>query len=319
MTGTSIAVLDDYQRVAAGCADWSTLDADVRFFEAPIAPDDIGRVLAGFDVIVAMRERTGFPAAAFSELPDLRLLVTTGMRNDAIDLAAAARAGVVVCGTPSPGHATAELTFALILALGRGLVGEVESMRRGGWQVGLGEDVRGATLGLIGLGRLGSQVAGFARAFSMNVVAWSENLTAERAEATGVQRVSFDALLTGSDFVSIHLRLSDRTEGLIGAREFEAMKPSAYLVNTSRGPIVDSTALLAAVKQGHIAGAAIDVYDTEPLASDHPLRSEPRIITTPHIGYVTRPTYRIFYEAAVEDIVAWQAGAPVRVLAEPAG
>lgn len=310
-----VAVLDDYQRVAAGLADWDGLDADVTFFHDTLT-DRAALVerLAGCNAIVGMRERTPFPGDLLESLPDLQLLITTGMRNASFDVAAAAELGITVCGTESPGHATAELTFALIQALARRLIGEVESVRSGGWQVELGSDLRGATLGLIGLGRLGSQVARFGRAFGMQVIAWSENLTAERAEEVGVTLVGHDDLLARADFVSIHLRLSERTRRLIGADQLSLMKRSAYLINTSRSAIVDSGALLAAVRTGRIAGAALDVFDTEPLTLDDPLRGEPRIITTPHIGYVTRQTYEVFYPQAVEAIAAWQAGAPIRVI-----
>jgi phosphoglycerate dehydrogenase-like enzyme len=310
-----IAVLDDYQGAASGCADWGSLHSQVEFFSDHLTDHRaLVERLAGFEVVVAMRERTPFRRELLTELPDLRLLVTTGMRNAAIDVGAATELGITVCGTPSPGHATAELTFALILALSRGLIDQVSSMRSGGWQAKIGRDVRGTTLGLIGLGRLGSQVAGFARAFSMDVISWSENLTDERAAEVGVRRVDRDTLFSASDIVSIHLRLSDRSRGLIGADELAAMKPTAYLINTSRGPIVDTDALLAAVRSGSIAGAAVDVYETEPAPADHPFRTEPRILATPHIGYVTEQTYRIFYEAVVEDIAGWLAGTPVRVL-----
>lgn len=314
MARHSIAVLDDYQGVAAGCADWSVLDADVTFHSDPMSEDRLVEILAGCDVVVAMRERTPFPADLLSRLPDLRLLVTTGMRNAAIDLDGARDAGITVVGTPSPGHATAELTFALTLALARGLFDELDSVRSGGWQTGLGSDVRDATLGLVGLGRLGEHVAGFARAFGMDVIAWSENLTASRAAEVGVRPVERDTLFGTSDFVSIHLRLSERSRGLIGPAELALMRSSAYLINTSRGPIVDETALLQAVRSGSIAGAALDVYDTEPLPADHPFRAEPRILATPHIGYVTRQTYEVFFASVVEDIVAWSAGTPIRVL-----
>jgi phosphoglycerate dehydrogenase-like enzyme len=310
-----VAVLDDYQRVAAGCADWSSLAADVEFFNRHLGGEEaLVDALAGYDVIVAMRERTPFQRSLLERLPDLRLLITTGMRNAAIDISAANELGVTVCGTQSPGHATAELAFGLILALARGITTESESIRSGGWQAGLGRDLRGATLGVVGLGRVGAQVAAFGQAFGMTVIAWSANLTSERAAAVGVGSVSKDDLLAVSDFVSIHVRLSDRTRSLIGAAELAAMKSSAYLVNTSRGPIVDETALLAALRAKQIAGAALDVFDQEPLALDHPFRSEPKLLLTPHIGYVTRETYLIFYGQAVEDIAAWLSGDPVRTL-----
>lgn len=314
MTVLRVAVLDDYQRIAQSSAAWAQLEAEVVFVFEHVAGDALVELLVDFDVIVAMRERTPFPAQLLDQLPRLRLLVTTGMRNAAIDVAAASERGIVVCGTPSPGHATAELTFSLVLALARDLYGEISSVRSGGWQSGLGRDVRGATLGVIGLGRLGAQVAGFGKAFGMDVIAWSENLTEERAAEIGVRRVDKETLFSESDFVTIHLRLSDRSRGLIGDTELAAMRPTAYLVNTSRSPIVDTYALLAAVKAGVIAGAAVDVFDEEPLPMDHPIRSEPRILTTPHIGYVTRETYGIFYRAVVEDIAAWIRDEPVRVL-----
>jgi len=316
MSRAKVAVLDDYQEVAASCADWQSLDCDVTFFDRPFDNEaEAAAALRGFEVIVAMRERTRFGRELLAALPELRLLVTTGMRNAAIDLDAASESGVTVCGTRSPGHATAELAFALIQNLARGLTTEISSVRAGGWQVGLGRDLRDATLGVIGLGRLGSQVAGFGLAFGMEVIAWSENLTEEHAEGVGVQRVSQQQLLVSSDFVTIHLRLSERTRGLIGSAELGMMQPSAYIINTSRGEIVDEAALLAEVRSGGIAGAGVDVFADEPLPADHPFRAEPRILPTPHIGYVTRPTYDIFYGDAVEGIAAWLEGSPLRVLA----
>lgn len=315
MSPIKVAVLDDYQRVAQSLADWSTLDAEVEFFYEPLGDEgSVSAQLSEFEVIVAMRERTPFPRAQLAALPQLRLLVTTGMRNAAIDVEAAEELGVTVCGTPSPGHATAELTFSLLLALARNLYAEISSVRSGGWQAGLGRDLRGSTLGVIGLGRLGAQVAGFGQAFGMDVASWSENLTEERAAEIGVRKVDRDTLFSASDFITIHLRLSDRTRGLIGPAELASMKPTAYLVNTSRGPIVDTDALLAAVRSGELAGAAVDVHDEEPLPVDHPIRSEPKILATPHIGYVTRETYGIFYRAVVEDILGWQGDEPVRLL-----
>lgn len=315
MSNVTVAVLDDYQGVAADFGRWHEVDGDIVFFSDHLAdPDALVERLLPFTVIVAMRERTPFPAELLAALPNLRLLVTTGMRNAAIDLAAAAERGVIVAGTESPGHATAELTFGLVLALARGIVDEVDSVRAGNWQHGLGRDLRGATLGCIGLGRMGAQVAAMGKALGMEVVAWSQNLTPERAAEVGARQLRFEELLATSDFASIHLRLSDRTRGLIGARELALMQPGSYLVNTSRAPIVDTGALLDAVRSGVIAGAAIDVHDDEPLPPDHPIRNEPRILPTPHIGYVTRETYQVFYGQAVEDIVAWQTGTPVRVL-----
>jgi phosphoglycerate dehydrogenase-like enzyme len=311
-----IAVLDDYQQVAAGCADWERIpDAELTFFAGHL--DDLDAAaerLLGFDIIGIMRERTPFPAALLERLPNLGLLVTTGRHNAAVDVAAATALGITVCGTPSPGHPTAELAFGLILDLARGLTDQVVSVREGGWQVGLGRDLRGATLGLLGLGNLGSRVAGFGLAFGMQVFAWSENLTGERAAEVGVRAVSKKELFGGSDFVSIHLRLGPRTVGLVGAAELALMKPDAYLINTSRAAIVDEDAIVAALDDGRIAGAALDVFSEEPLPALHRLRSTPRLLTTPHIGYVTRETYGVFYSGMVEAILAFLAGEPVEVI-----
>jgi len=310
-----IAVLDDYQGVAGPLADWPTLEADVVFFHDHIADQErLLWELAGFDVVVLMRERTPFPRSTLEGLPELKLLVTTGASNASIDVTAARELGIVVSGTDSLPHPTGELTMALILALARGLVSQVGSVRAGGWQAGLGRDLLGSTLGVIGLGRLGSQVAKLGLAFGMEVLAWSQNLDAARATEIGVFPVSMEELLRRSDFVTIHLRLSDRTRGLIGPAELSSMKSEAYLVNTSRAPIVDEAALLDAVQDGVIAGAALDVYEQEPLRVDHPFRSEPRILATPHIGYVTRESYRVFFEGAVEAIEAWANGKPIRLL-----
>ncbi|WP_197321247.1 D-2-hydroxyacid dehydrogenase family protein [Saccharomonospora sp. NB11] len=310
-----IAILDDYQNVALSLADWDSLDAEIRVFTEHIADqDELVRALAGFDVVVAMRERTPFPAAVLSRLPDLRLLVSTGRRNASIDVAAARRQGVVVCGTGYLPHPTVELTWALILAASRHLPTEVQAMRNGGWQTTLGTGLHGRTLGLLGLGRLGSRVAKIGQAFGMRTIAWSQNLTAERAAEHDVTAVSKEELFATSDVLSVHLVLSDRTRGLVGATELASMKSTAVLVNTSRAPIVDTDALLAALRDNRIAGAALDVYDVEPLPGDHPLRSAPNVVLTPHIGFVTRETYEVFYRDAVEDIAAFQRGEPVRVL-----
>jgi phosphoglycerate dehydrogenase-like enzyme len=270
--------------------------------------------LAPFDAVVAMRERTPFGADLLARLPRLRLLVTTGMANASIDLEAAAARGVVVCGTgglPSP---AAELTWALILALLRHVPAEDARMRAGGWQATVGTELAGRTLGVIGLGRLGRRVALVGQAFEMPVIAWSQNLVGSEARALGVEPVSRDELLARSDIVTIHLRLSDRTRGLIGAAELARMRPTAVLVNTSRGPIVDEPALLAALHEGTIAGAGLDVYDIEPLPPGHPLRTAPNTVLTPHLGYVTSGTYARYYADAVEDIAAFARGAPIRVL-----
>ena len=314
-----IAVLDDYQRVAQRFADWSLLSAhEVTFFHEPLGePDAVARTLEPFDVVCAMRERTAFPAELFARLPNLRLLVTTGMRNAAVDMDAAARHGVTVTGTSVPGLSTAELTWGLILALVRRIPVEDRGMREGGWQTTVGIDLHGRTLGIVGLGRLGSAVARVGVAFGMRLVAWSQNLTAERAAEWGAALVTKDELFEAADVVTIHLVLSGRTRGLVGARELGLMKPTAFLVNTSRGPIVDEGALLAALESGSIAGAALDVYDREPLPADHPLRRAPNTVLTPHLGYVTEETYRAFYEQTVEDVEGFLAGTPVRVIVSP--
>jgi len=311
----AVAVLDDYQGVARACAPWDALDADVTFFHDHVeGAGPLGERLAPFDAVVAMRERTPFDAAVLDALPRLRLLVTTGMANASIDVAAAAARGIVVCGTGSLAEPPAELTWGLILALLRHIPAEDAAVRAGGWQTTVGTELAGRTLGVIGVGRLGTRVAAVGRAFAMDVLAWSQNLDPAAARAAGAEPVSRDELLERSDVVTIHLRLSARTRGLIGAAELARMRPSAILVNTSRGPIVDEEALLAALRAGTIAGAGLDVFDTEPLPPDHPLRSAPNTVLTPHLGYVTRATYARFYGDAVEDIAAYLRGAPVRVI-----
>jgi len=294
------------------------LDATVTFFDDHLGGiEPLAERLAPFEAVVAMRERTPFPAALLERLPRLRLLVTTGMANASIDLAAAAARGVVVCGTRSLPSPTAELTWGLILALLRHVPEEDARLRAGGWQATVGTELAGRTLGLLGLGRLGRRVAAVGQAFEMPVLAWSRNLDPDAARALGVEPAGFDDLLERADVVSIHLRLSERTRGLIGAAELARMRPSAVLVNTSRGPIVDEEALLAALREGTIAGAGLDVYDTEPLPVDHPIRTAPNTVLTPHVGYVTRGTYERFFADAVEDISAFVRGRPVRVLDSP--
>ncbi|MEV6535305.1 D-2-hydroxyacid dehydrogenase family protein [Streptomyces sp. NPDC051639] len=310
-----IAVLDDYQNVALDCADWSGLNAGVEVFSSHIPDvDELVSRLAGFEAVVAMRERTPFTADVLGRLPDLKLLVTTGPRNAAIDLAAAARHGVVVCGTGYYPEPTVELTWALILAAVRNLPTEERSMRDEGWQRTLGTELRGRTLGLLGLGNLGSRVARIGQAFGMDTIAWSENLTPGRAAEHGVRAVTKEELFAGADVLSVHLVLSSRTRGLVGRAELAAMKPSAILVNTSRGPLVDQDALLDALRREAIRCAALDVYDTEPLPPDHPFRTLTNTVLTPHIGYVTRELYEVFYRDAVEDIAAFLAGQPIRVI-----
>jgi phosphoglycerate dehydrogenase-like enzyme len=312
-----IAVLDDYQGVALKMADWSHLQTahQVVVFRKPFAsPDELVRALADFEIVSAMRERTPFPRSVLERLPRLKLLVTTGTWNAAIDVKAALERGVVVCGTPSSHHAAMELAFALLICAARQIHVEHQSVREGGWQVGVGGDLNGRTLGVLGLGRIGGEIARHGRAFGMNVIAWSQNLTEERARECGGRRVDKAELFSQSDYITIHLKLSERTHGLVGTAELGRMKPTAYLVNTSRGPIVDEKALIAALNEGRIAGAALDVYDIEPLPVDHILRKTPRLLLTPHVGYVSQANYKVFYGGTVEAIEAWLAGKPVRQL-----
>lgn len=310
-----IVVLDDFQEVAATFADWSGLDAEVEFISRPIVDDDdLVRVLTGAEVVVAMRERTAFTAGRLERLSDLRLLVTTGRVNASIDVQAARALGIVVCGTESTTSATPELTWGLILSVLRSIPAEDAAVRGGGWQSSVGGDLDGHRLGVVGLGRLGTKVARVGAAFGMEVVAWSQNLDAERADGLGVRSVSKDELFSTADVVTIHYKLSDRSRGLVGAAEFEAMKPGSILVNTSRAGLIDTDALITVLEAGGIRGAGLDVHDEEPLPVDHRLRSTPRTVLTPHLGYVTEDTYRIFFTQAVEDIAAWAKGEPIRVL-----
>ena len=320
---TRVAVLDDYQRRARGYADWGSLgdDVEVEFFSEPIAPDELAHRLAAFDMLVLMRERTRFGRDVLAALPDLRLVVTTGMRNASLDVDYLRERGVTVSGTEGTGVApaagvpsTAEVAWALILAVAKRVTQEDRALRSGRWQLDLPANLAGATLGLAGLGRLGAAMVGPARAFGMQVIAWSQNLTDERAAEVGVARVSKGELLSGADFVSIHLVLSDRTRGLIGGPELLAMKRTAALINTSRGPIVDEAALVAALRVGIIAAAGLDVYDEEPLPPDHPLTSLRNVVLLPHLGYVSEPGMRHMYGQAVEDIAAFLNGAPIRTI-----
>lgn len=312
-----IAVLDDYQHVARSMAAWERLEPahEIAFVHEPIAdPATLVERLQGFDAIVAMRERTRFPAEVIERLPNLRLLVTTGMRNASIDMNAAAARGITVCGTSSLGYPPAELAWGLVLALARHIAAEDHALREGKWQTSIGYGLQGKTLGVIGLGSLGSRVAGYGRAFGMDVLAWSQNLTDERAASAGAMRVTFEELLARADVVTIHLILSDRTRGLISEPQLARMKPTAFLVNTSRGPIVDESALVQALIRGTIAGAGLDVYADEPLPPHAVIRQAPNTVLTPHLGYVTADTYRVFFGEALEDIEAYLRKAPVRVL-----
>ena len=312
-----VAILDDYQGVAATLADWDALGPDTEVHVYRDHLKDAGRVgerLAPIHAVVAMRERTPFPGPLLQRLPELRLLVTTGMANASIDVDSATRLGIVVCGTGGLKYPTAELTWGLILSLARHIPHEDRATRGGHWQTTLGTGLQGKVLGVIGLGTLGSQVATIGRAFGMTVIAWSQNLTGERAAQFGATLVSKDELLSRADVVTIHLKLSARTTGVLGRREFGLMKPSALLVNTSRGPIIDETAMVEALEQRTLAGAGLDVFDDEPLPLDHPFRRLERVVITPHLGYVTVEGYEVFYRDAADDIRAFLAGTPVRVL-----
>ena len=314
-------MLDDYQRRAHEWADWGSLgdEVQVEFFAEPMSQEKLPAALAGFQGLVLMRERTNFPREVLAQLPELALVVTTGMGNASLDIAYLRERDVVVCGTEyDPGGpgvpSTAEVAWALILATAKRVTIENRALREGSWQTGLATNLSGATLGLLGLGRLGAAMVGPARAFGMDVIAWSENLTAQRAAEAGAEAVDRETLLHRADWLSLHLQLSQRTRGLIGAAELDAMKPTAVLVNTSRGPIVDEDALVAALRERRIAGAGLDVYDTEPLPAGHPLTELPNAVLLPHLGYVSEPAMRMMYRQVVEDVAAWHAGSPVRSL-----
>jgi phosphoglycerate dehydrogenase-like enzyme len=303
-----VAVLDDYQHVAMQSADWSPLEgrAEIVVFHDHLAEHAaLVQRLSTFDVVCVMRERTPMTAALIAALPRLRLIASTGRGNASIDLDAAARHGVEVAHTGYSSTPTIEFTWSAILGLARDIAGEAASLRAGNWQIGLGTELRGKTLGILGLGRIGSEVARIAQAFGMQVMAWSQNLTEEAASGVGVRRVTKEALLKQSDFLTIHTRLSDRTLGIIGAAEIASMKTTARLINSSRGPIVNEEALIDALAHGRLAGAAVDVFDTEPLPAEHPFRSLPNVLATPHIGYVTEEMYRTFYGDSVTNIVTW--------------
>lgn len=312
-----VAVLDDYQGVALASADWTPLGGRVQvdsFSDHVSDTDALVARLADYDVVVVMRERTPLPAEVIAALPRLRLIVTTGRRNSVIDVAAAAQRGIAVCGTGSLATAPSELTWALILAHFRHLVDEAQAMRTGGWQTTVGRDLAGHTLGVIGLGRIGTQVARVGSAFGMHVIAWSPHLTDERATAAGASRVSLDRLLELSDVVTLHVPLNQGTTQLLNGARIAQMKPSALLVNTSRGAVVDEAALLTALRSGQLGGVALDVFDEEPLSTDHPLRSTPGALLTPHLGFVTEDVYRLFFTEVVEDIAAFLRGELLRQL-----
>jgi len=312
-----VAILDDYQGVARAMADWSVLPPEVavRVFRDHLAEEDaLAERLKGFDIVVGMRERTPFPRSLLERLPKLKLLVTTGMTNASFDVEAATDLGIVVAGTTGSSDTTGELTWGLILALTRHITREDLATRAGQWQTSVGPGLRGKTLGILGLGRIGSQVAAYGHAFQMSVIAWSQNLTPDRAAECGATLVTKDDLFAGADVVSIHLRLSERTRRLVTGRELALMKPTAYLVNTSRGPIVDEAALIDVLQRKTIAGAALDVFDQEPLPPDHPLRCMDNTVITPHLGYVTIESYRAMYSQAIENIQTFLSGRPIRAV-----
>jgi phosphoglycerate dehydrogenase-like enzyme len=312
------AILDDYQNVALKLADWSKVKdhIEVKVFHDHLGgADKVIAALQGFQIIVAMRERTAFPKKVIDALPDLKLLITTGMRNASIDTEAAKARGVAVCGTGTFGNPTSGIAIGLMLELTRRIGYENARLHSGAtWQSTIGLDLEGMTLGVLGLGKLGARTAGIAKAFGMKVIAWSQNLTAERCREAGADYASKDELFRQSDFITIHVVLSARTRGLIGAAELALMKPTAFLINTSRGPIVDEAALIAALRQGKIAGAGLDVFDVEPLPLDHPFRKMDNVVITPHLGYVSEQNYRRYYADAIDDIRGFLDGKPVRVL-----
>ena len=313
-----IAVLDDYQNVARDMADWSRLqrEHEVTFFHDTYEGlDGFAKRLAGYEVLGVMRERSPIGRDLLERLPDVKLIATAGMRNAAIDLDYCKERGIVVCGTQNSADSTPELAWGHIISLARHIHVENQRMREGRWITTLGLNLTGKTLGIVGLGRLGRRMAEIGHAFNMQIIAWSHNLTDGQAAEAGVERVEKDDLFRRADFITIHYKLGERSRGLVGAHELGLMKKTAYLVNTSRGPIVDTDALIAALGAGQIAGAGIDVYDEEPLPPDHPLRRMPRTLLTPHLGYVTDGTYSAFYGQMVESVEKWLAGEPVRVLA----
>jgi len=312
------AILDDYQNVALKFADWSAIakDVQVKVFNAPLGDDNaVIKTLQGFAIVNMMRERTPFNRKVIEGLPDLKLLITTGARNNSIDLKACAEFGVTVCGTAGFGNPTAAIAVGLMLELTRHIGFENARMKAGApWQVTVGHDLDGKTLGVLGLGKLGQRVAGVAKSLGMKVIAWSQNLTPEKAKESGTEYLSKEDLFRNADVISIHVVLSDRTRGLVRAKDLGLMKKTAYLINTSRGPIVEEKALIAALNSKSIAGAGLDVFDIEPLPTDHPFRKMDNVVLTPHLGYVSEENYRTFYSGVVEDIRAWLDGKPVRML-----
>jgi phosphoglycerate dehydrogenase-like enzyme len=318
MTKYRLAILDDYQQVAEGFAPWTSLAgrgvSTTVLAKHFASGGEVVDVLKDFEIVIAMRERTPFPRSVIEQLPRLKLLVTTGMANASIDLDAAADHGVTVCGTPGSPTAAPELTWALLLAFARNLTVEENRVRAGDWQGTVGFELAGKTLGIVGLGKVGTRVAGYGTAFGMNVLAWSQNLDEDVASAAGVRKVDKDELFRESDVVSLHLRLSERSKGVVGEPELRLLGPEGVLVNTARGPLVDQDALIRALSEGWIRGAALDVYDQEPLTAGHPILGAPNTVLSPHLGYVTRESYKQFYGGAFDDVVAWLDGAPLRKL-----
>lgn len=311
-----VAVLDDYQNAARRFADWTALEAraEVTLFHDNLSdPAAVVERLRPFDAICLMRERTPLPRAILEQLPNLKLISSTGARNASIDTACAKERGITVSHTGYMSHGAMEVTWALILAAARHVPQEVAAFRSGGWQQTVGIDLKGSTLAIMGLGRIGSAIARIGLAFEMDVIAWSPNLTDETAAKAGARRVDKDTLLRTADFLTVHLVLSPRSRGVIGAAELAQMKPTAWLVNTSRGPLVDEAAMIDALDRKAIAGAALDVYDTEPLPKDHPLRSMDRVLGLPHVGFVTQDTYDVFYKDSVANVLGWMDGKPLRV------
>ena len=313
------AILDDYQNVALKLADWSSLgkDVEIKVFDQPFkSQDEAIKALQGFAIVVGMRERTPFPRQVIEALPDLKLLITTGAKNNSFDIKAATERGVTVCGTGGVGNPTTGIVFGLMLELTRHIGFENARLKGGApWQTTIGLDLEGLTLGIVGLGKLGQRVATIGKAFGMKTIAWSQNLTPEKAKDAGVEYASREDLFAKSDIVTTHLVLSDRSRGLITGDDIGRMKKSAYLINTARAPIVDQGALLKALQDKKIAGAGLDVFEVEPLPLDHPYRKLDNVVITPHLGYVSEQNYRKYFPDIVEDIRAFLDGKPVRVIA----
>jgi phosphoglycerate dehydrogenase-like enzyme len=312
------AILDDYQSVALAFADWSSLakEVELKVFNKPFASQDEAiKALQGFAIVVGMRERTPFPRKVIEALPELKLLITTGARNNSFDVKACGERGITVCGTGAAGSPTTGIAFGLMLELTRRIGFENARLKAGApWQVSIGRDLEGLTLGILGLGKLGQRSAAVGKAFGMKITAWSQNLTQEKAKGAGAELVSKDDLFSHADIITIHVVLSGRSRGLVSAKELGLMKKTSYLINTSRGPIVEEKALIAALQNKTISGAGLDVFDVEPLPLDHPFRKMDNVVITPHLGYVSEQNYRKYFPDVVEDIRAWLDGKPVRVI-----